>query len=463
MILPPQLVMIAWIPTVFYFFRRFRATEAVIISFVVAWLFLPQRAGFSFPGLPDYERMSATVYGILLATVWYDLERLRQFRFSWVDLPMTIWCICPLFSSLSNGLGVYDGISQTLLHVVGYGGPYFLGRIYLPNLRAIRKLAIAILIGGLIYAPLCLFEVRMSPQIHRLVYGYHPHPSFAQTIRYGGFRPTVFMEHGLSVGMWMMAATLIGIWFWKTGVLREICGVHIRWLVGLLFVTFILIKSTGAYGLLFLGVIFLFVAWQFHTSLSLVILIAAMGFYLQQNVVANSDLTEHIITTLEPVAPVERLESLQYRFDNEELLKARARERIVLGWGGWGRNRVYEYDWKGDLIDVAVTDSLWILAFGMNGLVGLTALFSSVLVPVLSFVWYFPAKTWSNTEVAATAALTVIIALYMLDCLLNNQPNPVFTLATGSISGLVVYESSKYSSKYYSPRQKPIVSPNSQK
>ncbi|MEO1671308.1 MAG: O-antigen ligase domain-containing protein, partial [Cyanobacteria bacterium J06631_2] len=77
----------------------------------------------------------------------------------------------------------------------------------------------------------------------------------------------------------------------------------------------------------------------------------------------------------------------------------------------------------------------------------------------LSFIWYFPAKTWSNTEVASAAALVVIISLYMLDCLLNNQPNPIFTLATGSISGLVVYESSKY----YSPRQRSIVSPNNQK
>ncbi|MEL7418507.1 MAG: O-antigen ligase domain-containing protein [Cyanobacteria bacterium J06555_3] len=444
--LPPQLIMIAWIPIVFYFFRRFKATEAVIISFVVAWLFLPQRAGFTFPGLPDYERMSATVYGILLATALYDLERLRRFSFSWVDLPMAVWCCCPLFSSLSNELGLYNGISLLLLRTMSYGGPYFLGRIYLDNLRDMRKLAIAILVGGLIYVPLCLFEIRMSPQLHRLVYGYHGNPAFAQTIRYGGFRPTVFMEHGLSVGMWMMAATLIGIWFWKTGVLREIGGIHIRWLVGILLVTFVLSKSTGAYGLLFLGVVFLFVAWQFHTSISVLILIVAMSFYLQQNVGPDTMLGDRIITTLEPIAPVERLESLQFRFDNEELLKAKARERILLGWGGWGRNRVYEYDWKGDLVDAAVTDSLWILAFGMNGLVGLISLFGSVFLPILGFIWYFPAKTWSNTEVASAAALAIIVLLYMLDCLLNNQPNPIFTLATGAISGLVVFESTKYCS-----------------
>ncbi|MEO1690558.1 MAG: hypothetical protein AAFR63_03360 [Cyanobacteria bacterium J06631_6] len=90
----------------------------------------------------------------------------------------------------------------------------------------------------------------------------------------------------------------------------------------------------------------------------------------------------------------------------------------------------------------------------MNGLVGLISLFGSVFLPILGFIWYFPAKTWSNTEVASAAALAIIVLLYMLDCLLNNQPNPIFTLATGAISGLVVFESTKY----YSPKPKSMPS-----
>ncbi|MEL6493891.1 MAG: O-antigen ligase domain-containing protein [Cyanobacteria bacterium J06623_7] len=451
MTLPPQLIMLSWIPIVLYLFRKFKPIEAVIISFIVAWLFLPQQAGFALPGLPDYERMSATVFGIILATIIFDLDRFKQFYFSWVDLPMAVWCLSPLLSSVSNDLGFYNGFALLLIRTVSYGAPYFLGRIYLNDLQGLRKLAIGIFVGGLIYVPLCLFEVRMSPQLHRLVYGYHGNPSFIQTIRYGGFRPTVFMQHGLAVSIWMMAATLIGIWFWKTGVVKEVYGLHIRWLVGILLVTFILLKSTAAYGFLFLGVAFLFIAWQFHTSVTLLVLIISMSIYLQQNVVVDSTINERIIETLELVAPEERVASLQFRFDNEELLKEKAKERIVLGWSGWGRNRVYDYDWKGELVDVTITDSLWILAFGMNGLVGLIALFGSVLVPVLSFMWYFPAKTWSNARVAPAAVLTIIISLYMLDCLLNNQPNPIFTLATGGISGLIVLEPLRHYAKQRQP------------
>ena len=431
--------MIAWIPVVFYLFRKFKTQEAVIISFIVAWLFLPQKAGFSFPGLPDYEKISATVYGIFLATIIYDVRRISKFNLSWIDLPMLIWCICPLFSSISNDLGVYDGISASLNQTVSYGGPYFLGRIYLNSLVGLRNLATGIFLGGLVYIPLCLYEIRFSPQLHRIVYGYHGNQAFSQTIRYGGFRPTVFMKHGLEVGMWMMAATLIGICLWKTGVIRQIYGIHIRWLVGILLVTFVLIKSTGAYGLLLLGVIFLFLAWQFKNSIAFLLLLFAMVFYLQQNIFANTYLTDKIITTLSSIVPEERIQSLQYRFDNEELLKVKAQERIVFGWGGWGRNRVYDYNWEGKLVDISVTDSLWIITFGTNGIVGLVSLFSSILVPVLSFcLFYFPARTWSNSKVAPAAVLTVVIVLYMLDCLLNNHINPIFTLANGGISGLVV-------------------------
>ena len=57
-------------------------------------------------------------------------------------------------------------------------------------------------LGGLIYVPLCLFEVRMSPQLHNMVYGFAQH-SFGQTVRGGGWRPMVFMQHGLAVGLFM--------------------------------------------------------------------------------------------------------------------------------------------------------------------------------------------------------------------------------------------------------------------
>ncbi len=440
------LVMFGWIPLVIYIFVQFPAQRAVIISFILAGLFLPQ-AEYPIPGLPDYTKISATCYGILLATVIYDVGRLNSFKFGWLDLPMLIWCLCPFASSISNGLGAYDGLSAVLSQTITWGVPYFLGRIYLNNLAGLRQLATGILMGGLIYVPLCLYEIRMSPQLHRMIYGFFPH-LFDQTIRYGGWRPQVFMQHGLEVGLWMMAATLIGIWLWKTGVISQIWGIPMSWLVSVLLVTFVLVKSTGAYFLLVLGVAILFVSWQFRTAILIFFLIVSMSFYLAQNTLTETSITDQVVASLEGVVPQERLQSLEFRFDNEELLKDKARERRVFGWGGWGRNRVYDYNWEGELVDISVIDSLWIIAFGMNGLVGLSSVFLSFFLPIIGFVKRYPATFWLNRKVAPAAAIAVVLILYMLDCLLNAMVNPIFALACGGIAGVAIKEpqNNKFSS-----------------
>lgn len=435
------LVMFGWIPLIIYLFSRLPARQAVILGFILAWLFLPQKE-FPLPGLPDYTKMSATCYGILIATVIYDLDRFRSYRFSWVDIPMLIWCWCPLASSLSNNLGTYDGLSAVLWQTVTWGVPYFLGRIYLNSLAGLKQLAMGIFWGGLIYIPLCLFEVKMSPQLHRLVYGFSPF-DFGQSIRYGGYRPSVFMQHGLEVGMWMMAATLIGIWFWRSNIVSQLWGIPIAWLVSALLVTFVLVKSTGAYFLLLLGILVMVVAWQFRTSLVILLLITLISVYLAQNTLTETYVSDQIITSVSEIVPKDRVKSLEFRFDNEEILTDKAREKIVFGWGSWGRNRVYEYDWSGDLVDVSITDSLWILAFGEKGLVGLVSLFSVFFCPAIAFIQRYPATYWFNPKVAPAAAIQTIMILYMMDNLFNAMVNPIFILACGGVAGAAINQSYK--------------------
>ena len=431
--------MFGWIPIVFYFFTRFPARQAVIVGFIVAWLFLPQKE-FPLPGLPDFTKVSATCYGIAIATIVYDISRFRSFKFSWVDLPMLVWCLCPIASSMSNELGLYDGLSTALLQTITWGAPYFLGRIYLNSLQGLRQLATGIFLGGMAYVPLCLFEIRMSPQLHRLVYGFSPF-SFAQTIRYGGYRPSVFMQHGLEVGMWMMAASLIGIYFWHSGAIREVYGIPIAWLVSALLVTFVLIKSTGAYFLLFLGVGILLFVWQFRSSIIVLFLIGSILLYLGQNTLTETYISDQIITSVSEIVPPERIQSLEFRFNNEEMLTDKARQRIVFGWGGWGRNRVYRYNWAGKLVDVSITDSLWIIAFGQSGLVGLISVFSAFFVPAIAFIKRYPARYWFQPQVAPAAVITIILILYMVDSLFNAMINPIFILACGGVAGTAVVQS----------------------
>ena len=426
------IVMFGWIPAVLYLFNRLPAQRALVVSFISAWLFLPQ-ATFPLPGLPDYTKMSATCYGVLLATIIFDFKRLSSFQFGWLDLPMLVWCICPFASSITNDLSWYDGVSAVVEQTVTWGLPYYLGRVYLNNLDGLRKLTIGIFIGGLIYVPLCLLEIRISPQLHRIFYGFYARNDFSQEIRYGGYRPTVFMEHGLMVGAWMMAAALLGCWLWKAGVIKQLWSIPIKWLVTALLITVVLVKSTGAWLLLAIGIVILFVANWFRTSFLVLLISVAISLYVYLGVTGNFP-GEQIVSVVSQVFHEERAQSLEFRFDNEKILSDKARQKMMFGWGGWGRNHVYD-EWGKD---ISVTDSLWIIAFGANGAVGVISLIASLLLPVIGFLQRYSTNLWFNPKLAPAASLTVLLALYVLDCVLNSMINPIYTLACGGIAGLVL-------------------------
>lgn len=427
------LVMFGWIPFVLYMFARYPAQRAVIACFIIAWMFLPQ-ASLVLPGIPDYDRMSATCYGILLATLIFDVQRITTFRYSWIDIPMTAWCFCPLISSISNDLGAYDGFASTLDQTMSWGAPYFLGRIYLNDFSGLRKLAIATFVGAIVYMPLCLYEARMFTNIHLVIYGFqHPSSTFLMSIRYGGYRPSVFMVSGLMLSVWMMLGTLMGIVLWRTGALKKLWNVPAGAWVGLLLVTFVLIRSTGAYLLIAIGVFTMFIAKWFRTSIILWILIAGMVLFLNLNVTGQFPRKE-VVGAMSQVFERDRVQSVDFRFMNEELLGDKARQRIVFGWGGFGRNRIFDEYGK----DISITDSLWIIVFGVNGLVGLISIFTAFWLPPIAFSIRYPARLWSHPAFAPAAALAVSVVLYSLDCILNAMANPIFALTCGGIAGVVV-------------------------
>jgi hypothetical protein len=431
-----QLALLIWLPIVFYFFTLYPPRTAVIISFIGGLLFLPQRTSFALPLIPDYAGMVATCYGIGLALIVYDSHRLSALKLTWIDIPMVIWCLCPMASSLTNGLGAYDGFNAVLEQTATWGLPYFLGQLYLHNLSGMRELALNILKGGLIYIPFCLYEGRFSPQLHRMVYGYFAHSSgISQSIRYGGYRPNVFMEHGLMLGTWMMTVALICIWLWKAKVFKQIWNQSLSNLNWILLFIVVWCRSTGAYFYLFYGLLVMFVAKWTRTALPLMLLIVGMSYYLYSGATGTFD-GDAVTAIIAEKLNEERAQSLGFRFNNEELLSDKARQKMVFGWGGWGRNRVYEYNRLGELVDITVTDSLWIIAFGVNGSVGLASVTGSLLLPVICFSFRYPTRLWFKPQVAPAAVLAVSTTLFMLDSVLNNMYNPVFALISGGLSAI---------------------------
>ncbi len=420
----------SWFPIVIYLFIRFPPQRALVISFVGAWLFLPL-ADFKLPGIPIiYDRMSATCLAIFLATFLYNLDRFRSFKFSWLDIPIVIWCLCPFASSMTNGLGAYDGFSSLISRSMDWGAPYFIGRLYLNNFSGLRQLAVGIFIGGLVYIPCCLFEIATHVNLHGLIYRFTVR---AADIRYGGYRPSVFQRNGLVLGTWMMFASLMGIVLWRTKTVRQILNIPVSWLVVALVVTFILVKATGAAVLLLVALAIVLTGMWYNTGLLMWIFLGGIFIYLFLGVIGDFP-GQQIIDFLGHFFDPDRLQSLGFRFLNENMLSEKARERILFGWGGFGRNLLY----KEGGYAITITDSLWIIAFGQNGLVGLISVFTTLLLPVLSFWFFYPPITWSQTSVTITAAFAVGLAMHAMDNVLNAFYNPIFIMGSGGLVGILL-------------------------
>jgi hypothetical protein len=439
------LVLLAWIAVAPVLFLRLPPRRAVIALFVLGVLFLPEVQFISpVPGMPaplsvpgfKLTKVNAISYAALFASLALDFRRWESFRPRWFDVPMALWCVCPLFSSLANELGVYDGVAQALDLTWTWGVPYLLGRLYLGTPEGFRELAVVVVLGALVYVPFCLYEMRMSPQLHRFVYGYAQH-EFLQTLRYGGYRPMVFMPHGLAVSLWMVAATLLAFWLWWTGAVPGLTTGLVRRPIPMLGVALVLLatcvlcKSTGALVLGAAGGGVLVLMRRAWLPAAAAALLAVAPLYIGARATGTwtgQDLVEWVKDNLDEG----RAQSLEFRFTNENLLAEKALERPVFGWGGWARSHVYDEDGK----DITVADGVWIIALADRGLFGMTALYLALLLPPARFLLFSSRDLLSARALAPAAVGAVLLALFTIDSLLNAGTNPVFMLMAGGLAGL---------------------------
>ena len=115
--------------------------------------------------------------------------------------------------SILSGLTHHDALSSVLRQLL-FVAPFFMGRRFFSSYEHQFTMFKIIVVAGLYYSLLMLFEIRMSPQLHTWVYGYFPH-SFLQQMRQSGFRPVVFMGHGLLVSFFTVVVVTSAVVLWK--------------------------------------------------------------------------------------------------------------------------------------------------------------------------------------------------------------------------------------------------------
>lgn len=437
----PLLILILWVPVAIGVFAVMRPSRAVIFVMLFGALFLPERVAIDGPLIPPLGKHQVSSLCSLLGLLLFAPRKLRlPGSFSKIDMLMVLLVFSAGMTVLTNpeplingpvvrqGLGAYDVISTIIREAVSVAVPFILGRVVMSSSEDMRRAHRELLSFGMVYSILELLEVRVSPQLHRWVYGYHAH-SFAQTMRGGGYRPTVFMEHGLAVGLFAVVVLVMACVAARN---------HLRmfglpaWLGALyLAVVLVLVKSTGA-----LVIAAVHVPAAFFLSSRAQVRLAAFGALLAfayPITKATGAFPAESMVELAMNTSAERAQSLKDRFDQDIMLIDHANNKKWFGWGGFARHRILDSTGK----DISVTDGYWIIQYGVRGAVGLFGTFGLLLFPLLGASRAVN-RIRDKKDRLLFSSFCLVLIVYVFDLLPNGLYNVLPFFIAGGITSLAI-------------------------
>ena len=433
------LVLAFWPLASLVLFLRLETGRALIWSLLLAYLFLPPPpAGFDFPLMPPITKQTLPPVVAFIIVFFMRGEALRILPASKVArLLMAAFVLSPLATVLSNGEPVFFGgvglpglrlieafalmVQQAMLLL-----PFIMAQSFLSGRRDQRDLLVALLATGLVYSILMLVEVRLSPQLNIWVYGYFQH-LFEQMVRFGGYRPIVFLYHGLWVAFFALMVVVAAAALFRGGKggarPAAFAAMGYMWLV------LVLCKSVASlvYSLVLVPLVLVGGRMlQFRVAALIAAVALAYPAMRGLELVPTDWLVERAA-----LIGQDRAGSLDFRFDNEEVLLERAREKPLLGWGIWGRNHILD-PVSGRIL--TVTDGHWIITIGVFGWVGFIAEFGLLAWPVFLLAARSRSRQRRELESPWLGPLVLILAFNLFDLL----PNATITTLTFLISGMAL-------------------------
>ncbi len=408
-----------------------RGLRGVMAVIVFGWLFLPPARGVNLPGLPAYTKEFAVSYALLLGILITDPGRLLRYRPSLIDLPLLIWVLAPFPSSMVNGLGAYEGVSSVYFQFMVYGLLYLLGRVYIRTPDDVRVVATWFVIGGLIAVPMIIWESRMSPNLNLEIYGYRAIP-FHMAKRLGGYRPMLFMRHGLEVGLWMATCSAVALWLWiTTGNRFRIFGYRTPLPASLVILATILCRSLGALILLSGSTAAALFVRATGLRVALIALTLVPSVYL--SVRLSNIWSPKQLTAIIRAFDAERADSLESRLNQELVVSSYALEKPVFGWGG--QNRFRPMDDQGETHAV---DGWTTITLGKYGLVGLLGLLGACAIPCLALLLRIKGREITSSLWAPSIGILLGVSIFSMDILFNAFPTPLHFLGLGVIATVAI-------------------------
>lgn len=438
--------MIAWAALIIWpvvsivLYRKMALPTALCMTIIGGYLLLPSVTSLDLPLLPPLNKTSIPTLTALFLTAialkkqthaypvlpgWIPRSPLVLILFGFlvigaVGTAMTNRDLLFYGPRVLPGLRIYD-VFSILLEAMVLVLPLLLARRVLASPQAQRVFLTTLVISATIYCLPALYEVRMSPQLHHDIYGFFP-SSFVQAMRSGGFRPSVFLNHGLALAIFMGLALIAAVGLYRTaqGPSRS------RWLgaAALIFITLALSKSLGA---LMIALVFIPIVLFLSRRAQLMFAVCIAGIVMLYPMLRMANLVpvDQFVAFAESISP-ERAQSLTFRVLNENALLEKARERPVFGWGGWSRNLIFNE--QGHIL--SVTDGAWIIAFGQGGWLGYLPVFGLLCWSIVA-LFLGRLKDLDPTS----ALLALILAAKLIDLLPNAGLAPMHWLIAGALLG----------------------------
>jgi hypothetical protein len=426
-----------------YCFWRYPIRPAILINFIAGWALLPSAnyvpdnavfpywiLGLSLPSAYFFTKASILGLSGLLGVLVVDRKVFGRFSLRFWDFPMLFWCAVPLLSEIANPQSLTSGLCSSVYQVLAWGVPYLLGRLYFPEMPSLRLAAQAFVIAGLAYVPICLLEVVTGPRLYAALYGYEPY-RWVGAQRYLGFRPIGMLEDGNQLGIWMATSALIALGLWKFRSVDQIVRIPIRTVAAILFGATLVCQSAGSILLLLVFTPFIVFRRQAVPRFFAMLLLLGIGCFAAlrlANVVSLHDLVAHNVAADSAARLLKKADrgSFGWRLSQDERYVDGALQTPILGRGEWNW-------WKGSS---SRPWGLWMLTFGMYGILGLLALECLLLIPVARVICSPKARS-SLDAYNLRFVFAAVILLSTIDSLLNSAVILPLLLAVGSLSAAV--------------------------
>jgi len=404
---------------------------ATFWTIVGGYLLLPVGTEFDFPLLPALDKQSIPAIMAFIGCKFIARKKITLLPTAGFERKLIIlFFVGSAITVFTNGdpviepnryipgLSLHDllatVVSQWLLLI-----PFIIGTQIIEThddqVQVLRLLVIA----GLWYSLLIVFEIRMSPQLHNLVYGFFPH-SWIQQLRYGGFRPVVFLGHGLWVSIFIF--TVLGSIIALSRLKLQSFKFSDSLIISGFVVLIILAKGVGAI-LLGLSVYIIVMFFKHESVAKIALFLSVIAILYPIFCIVNLFPHDYLLDLIGSIDS-SRAASLRFRFDQEIALLNRAVQKIFFGWGAWGRNRLED----------SVTDGYWVILVGKYGLIGFSAIFGLIL----RAIWRTNTAEKLIDKINERQFITTImlvLTFLLIDQIPNASVNPIMWFLVGAQLG----------------------------